>query len=451
MDKHKNSFKIKEMILQKQLNSLMNLKANPNDIILNSVAFQSQIVKENPFLNKANKIKLNNIKNNNTQNSRSNSHASRISNNEIINKTRSRSKEHYSNLSNNLSNLTNNNIRNNINNNKGSKNAKHESDTLLLPNIFTKNFIKDDTDSKEIYKQNKEFYKNLSLAEKIGLVNISNKPLSKQDWEILEKKVSNRIDHTSSCPICLERLSTQNSILLSCSHVFHKPCLTSFENLSKTNSCPVCRGKNYQKRSYFNDKEKMINYSIKLIQSNYRGFNLRFVLYKTIFQVNTPSSKLLKKRYSYFRIRELFSRINEKIKINSKINSSLLNEMQDQIEAQKKLNKKLENDINNNKYIKKQLDDNNASDSGFVNNIKNDKNNNLYWNKLIEKYNIKKKDNCSICLNPFNNKNVYLLDCGHMYHENCILSLEKYDIYYNKRCPACRKEEYSKKLMKLSE
>lgn len=51
----------------------------------------------------------------------------------------------------------------------------------------------------------------------------------------------------SSSPITV--LSTPwTQVLLSCSHVFHKACLQSFERFSGIRSCPLCRASDYQKK-----------------------------------------------------------------------------------------------------------------------------------------------------------------------------------------------------------
>ena len=69
----------------------------------------------------------------------------------------------------------------------------------------------------------------------------------------------------NECPICLTQLAEapekltgnhddhcekRETVLLSCTHVFHLTCLTAFEELSliEKKVCPVCRS-GYQKRT----------------------------------------------------------------------------------------------------------------------------------------------------------------------------------------------------------
>jgi hypothetical protein len=41
-----------------------------------------------------------------------------------------------------------------------------------------------------------------------------------------------------SCPICLEDITFETSLLTACGHLFHRACIEG-----KVESCPVCRGK----------------------------------------------------------------------------------------------------------------------------------------------------------------------------------------------------------------
>ena len=72
------------------------------------------------------------------------------------------------------------------------------------------------------------------------------------------------------CPICLEEFRTGEQVILSCSHVFHEACLTSFEAFQASQhaksrgaqgqaeggnaaaayerACPVCRRAQYEKK-----------------------------------------------------------------------------------------------------------------------------------------------------------------------------------------------------------
>lgn len=81
-----------------------------------------------------------------------------------------------------------------------------------------------------------------SFAQRRGLVPIAppQAPLTPFDWAVIE---NSRSDPDSCCPICMEGFKDGHEVLLSCSHIFHRACLRSFENFTKDSelTCPICR------------------------------------------------------------------------------------------------------------------------------------------------------------------------------------------------------------------
>ena len=92
----------------------------------------------------------------------------------------------------------------------------------------------------------------LTVAQSRGLVATPTpavEALQAFEWESIEKGVASRQD--AYCPICMEGFNRGYEVLLSCSHMYHRSCLQSFEKFMKTaeRSCPICRTTNYQKKS----------------------------------------------------------------------------------------------------------------------------------------------------------------------------------------------------------
>lgn len=69
----------------------------------------------------------------------------------------------------------------------------------------------------------------LTLAQRHGLVKAPPKLLSEQQWLSTHAKSTARQDSQHECSICCEHFGLGEQVLLSCSHVFHKQCITSFE------------------------------------------------------------------------------------------------------------------------------------------------------------------------------------------------------------------------------
>ena len=75
----------------------------------------------------------------------------------------------------------------------------------------------------------------------------------------------------------MEGFKDGREVLLSCSHMFHRNCLSSFENFMKSDerSCPVCRTTKYQKKiTRYGSRAFEVICAIK-IQKNYRGYSAR--------------------------------------------------------------------------------------------------------------------------------------------------------------------------------
>ncbi|KAL3130514.1 hypothetical protein ABBQ38_008329 [Trebouxia sp. C0009 RCD-2024] len=69
----------------------------------------------------------------------------------------------------------------------------------------------------------------LTLAQRHGLVKAPPRLLSEQQWLSTHAKSTARQDSQHECSICCEHFGLEEQVLLSCSHVFHKQCITSFE------------------------------------------------------------------------------------------------------------------------------------------------------------------------------------------------------------------------------
>ena len=76
-------------------------------------------------------------------------------------------------------------------------------------------------------------------------------PVLSKEWASIEAKVSSRLERDACCPICMEGFNQGYEVLLSCSHIFHRNCLDSFESFmgkDEMRSCPICRKPNFQKK-----------------------------------------------------------------------------------------------------------------------------------------------------------------------------------------------------------
>jgi hypothetical protein len=80
----------------------------------------------------------------------------------------------------------------------------------------------------------------------------------------------------ASCPICFEALGLREQVLLSCSHLFHRSCLDSFERYQRADkaaalACPMCRCTGYQKKRTRQGARLHVLRCVMRIQALYRG------------------------------------------------------------------------------------------------------------------------------------------------------------------------------------
>ena len=294
-------------------------------------------------------------------------------------------------------------------------NSKPRSSLTNKKTMINELYSKKDTE-KEILNRNKKFLSKLTFAEKVGLKKIKNFPLSLEEWK--------QVDFKGDCPICMEKLASRESLILSCSHVFHKICLKNFERFSQVSKCPLCRCERYECKTYTKDKEYFVKKSVDIIQRNIRGYLTRYKLYKKIFKYNMPKSKRLRNLYSYWKMRDLTDKMMKEIERQNKINEELFNDVLKEHQELIRMENK-----------EKELEEKNKK--------KEEKN----WNNIVNK--MEKRDHtCAICLCEFKNKSLYVLDCSHCFHKNCLDSFERFDPYYIKRCPICR-ASYTKKEIKM--
>ncbi|GAB5367600.1 hypothetical protein AAMO2058_001244700 [Amorphochlora amoebiformis] len=116
----------------------------------------------------------------------------------------------------------------------------------------TANIVRD-VDRKEdaIDKLFAQLDKNLQLSRMtMQAASIRGKLIGSDEWHRAKAKWESR--HQKECPICMVAIDSKACVLLSCSHVFHHKCLTSFERFTldennKAPVCPICRS-SYLKR-----------------------------------------------------------------------------------------------------------------------------------------------------------------------------------------------------------
>jgi len=117
----------------------------------------------------------------------------------------------------------------------------------------------------------------LTLAQRMGLVERPPTPLTEAKWEQVLSKFRERecASGATPCPICREGFRNEDQVLLSCSHVFHRTCIRSYERFARDRCCPLCRCKFYEKRLIHDGPRAFTRASAIRIQKCVRGYFTR--------------------------------------------------------------------------------------------------------------------------------------------------------------------------------
>lgn len=148
----------------------------------------------------------------------------------------------------------------------------------------------------------------LTLAQKLGLVEAPEQLLSENDWQNVKTKSNERDDSKLPCVICKEDFGTQEQVLLSCSHVFHKACLQAFERFTGKKTCPMCRREQYQTRVIHEGAKQHRNKCATMIQAAWRGYVVR-CWYMKLRETVPPTDPKLKKKFYASRLSSITDRM----------------------------------------------------------------------------------------------------------------------------------------------
>ena len=261
----------------------------------------------------------------------------------------------------------------------------------------------------------------LSLAEKYGLVEHqkSNK-LSEIEWHEIKRLSNFRKSSSEPCSICKDFYNQfSHQVLLSCSHVFHRQCIFSFEKFSRKKQCPLCRCVNYEKRVIYEGEKITSSKAALKIQSAWRGYQVRKTV-KAATKNRPPNHPLLKRKFYLNKFFELTKDMQTVFDEHDTYVTNLLND--------------LDISLTKSKSTMDRLEKSSLLDDG--------------WGKVQEKAITMEITDCPICLGSMNTipKKIVLLSCSHVYHLECFNS---YENFCNENlCPLCRKS-YTKRIYNI--
>ena len=267
-------------------------------------------------------------------------------------------------------------------------------------------------DTEEEYSLSDEHRNKLSLAQKLGLVECPPALLTEEQWAEVKIVSNKRLDSINPCPICKDHFRLHAQLLLSCSHIFHKSCIESYERFVEQRVCPVCRSSCYQSRVVYEGAKHTRERAAVVIQSYWRGYRAKLE-YRKLQEMNPPTHPSLRKKFFTHKLATLTDQyVAQCVRREHEIDSFI---------------EELDSTLS---YSRKTL----ASLDQHLNDLTPGE-----WVVIRDKAMGRGEQECPICLTPlFQSKEVTLLSCSHLFHFPCLESFEKFANFTPYACPVCR-------------
>ncbi|NWU70563.1 RNF32 protein, partial [Pterocles burchelli] len=264
----------------------------------------------------------------------------------------------------------------------------------------------------------------LTLAQKLGLVEPPSLPLTAEEWGKIKQRSIQHRDSVQPCAICREEFALQPQVYVNSNSFFFQACLKAFEKFTG-------KKEQYQTRViHAGARLFKIKCAIR-IQASWRGYIVR-KWYKNLRKTVPPKNSKLRKQF-----------FEEKVYQQSTVSSynmdldEFFSEIDSSIAARRDMFQQLEE-----KEILISEND---------------------WEKIQMQAFRQEIFDCPICIMPLGptvhparlisgNSNQFsrqtvLLSCSHLFHHTCLQAFEEFSLGEQHSCPLCR-SHYQKKILK---
>lgn len=245
--------------------------------------------------------------------------------------------------------------------------------------------------------------------------------MTTEQWTNCEEQADHRGDTENPCAICREPFRMEQQVILSCSHMFHKECLASFERFLRTSqrTCPLCRKSHYQKKLTTKGAQSHRKRCIIVLQSLIRGFLARRLYRQALLDFYKSGRGDTDRRHLYFadRISTVSDRLLCAVAAKNDSIDSLLAEFDRTMDHSRQ--------VFSGTYDEEKISP---------------------WRTIYRKAMARDESECPICINPIGEKEQALLSCSHLFHIDCLHAFEEFNIYEIHLCPVCRSKYEAKAL-----
>ncbi|NWT39479.1 RNF32 protein, partial [Chroicocephalus maculipennis] len=268
----------------------------------------------------------------------------------------------------------------------------------------------------------------LTLAQKLGLVEPPSLPLTAEEWGRIKQRSIQHGDSMQPCAICREEFALQPQV-----HLFFQACLKAFEKFTGKKSCPMCRKEQYHTRVIHDGARLFKIKCATRIQASWRGYIVR-KWYKNLRRTVPPKDSKLRKQFFEEKVQQISNRLLSSYDINL---DEFFSEIDSSIAASRNVFQQLEG-----KQILISETD---------------------WEKIQMQAFRQEIFDCPICIMPLSptvhpahlssgnsdqfSRQVVLLSCSHLFHHPCLQAFEEFSLGERHVCPLCR-SYYQKKILK---
>ena len=273
----------------------------------------------------------------------------------------------------------------------------------------------------------------LNLAQCVGLEEKPPPPLSRAQWRAVAKRSRARAGDggvADTCAICLQEFRAEEQLLLSCSHVFHRACLRSFERVSGRNGacCPLCRSTNYEKRKLHDGRERWREMCAIRIQAHVRGHlaRRRVAAMRALMPPRDPDDR---RRYYAKKLEDMNDGLIRGMEAERANVDSLFRELDASLSMSRTLSSRV---------VGRQHPVSPSSSSPSAAPVPRSSACDVVWEEVLRVANRNFSENdccCPICIGPLyrgprsideGGSCVALLSCGHCFHIDCIDTFEEF-------------------------
>jgi len=276
--------------------------------------------------------------------------------------------------------------------------------------------------------------------------------LSKEDWRQLEEKAARRAEEGDElngevCPICLDKFRIGAQVILSCSHVFHRACLTSFEKHQSRQgvehkSCPVCRKSEYESQGTSHWEHRYRERCAVYLQARVRGWLTRGRFRRRLaeFFAQGGGDELRRRDFFAEELTHVGQRFLDAVCVEDDSLDALL-AASDQALALSQQVFGAPNSLRESRLGSASASAPVRQDGHPHRQAGNDEAvpyASVDWETVRQQALLRCDEECAICMMELKPRCQVLLSCTHVFHASCISAFENFSFDQEDACPICR-------------